>query len=54
MLEIKSSAAIVTGGAQGLGLAIPSRLADEGAKVVVANRNAGALTALPPGDTDEN
>ena len=44
----------MTGGAQGLGLAIARRLADEGATVVVADRDAEKLAALPPGDRDEN
>jgi 3-oxoacyl-[acyl-carrier protein] reductase len=39
----------VTGGAQGLGLAISRRLADEGATVVVADLNAEALATLPQG-----
>jgi 3-oxoacyl-[acyl-carrier protein] reductase len=46
-LEVKGAVALVTGGAQGLGLAIAHRLADEGATVVVADRNAHALAALP-------
>lgn len=48
-MEVKAAIALVTGGAQGLGLAIARRLADEGATVVVADRNAEALAALPPG-----
>jgi 3-oxoacyl-[acyl-carrier protein] reductase len=48
-LEIKSAVALVTGGAQGLGLAIARRLADEGATVVVADRNAEALATLQQG-----
>lgn len=48
-MEVKAAVALVTGGAQGLGLAIARRLADEGATVVVADRNAEALSALPPG-----
>lgn len=47
-MEIKSAIALVTGGAQGLGLAIARRLADEGGTVVVADRNPEALAALPP------
>lgn len=47
-MEVKSTIALVTGGAQGLGLAIAHRLAIEGATVVVADRNAEALAALPP------
>jgi 3-oxoacyl-[acyl-carrier protein] reductase len=48
-LEIKSAVALVTGGAQGLGLAIARRLADDGAIVVVADRNEDALANLQPG-----
>ena len=48
-LEVKGAIALVTGGAQGIGLAIARRLTKEGAKVVVADRNAEALAALPPG-----
>lgn len=48
-MEIKSAVALVTGGAQGLGLAIACRLADEGATVVVADRNAEALANLQQG-----
>lgn len=39
----------MTGGAQGLGLAIARRLAHEGVKVVVADLNAQMLAALPQG-----
>lgn len=39
----------MTGGAQGLGLAIALRLAAEGASVVVADRDADALATLPHG-----
>jgi 3-oxoacyl-[acyl-carrier protein] reductase len=48
-LEVKGAVALVTGGAQGLGLAIARRLADDGAIVVVADRNEDALANLPPG-----
>ena len=48
-LEVKAAVALVTGGAQGLGLAIACRLAEEGAIVVVADRNAEALATLPKG-----
>ena len=48
-MEIKSAVALVTGGAQGLGLAIARRLADEGATVVVADRNPEALASLQQG-----
>jgi 3-oxoacyl-[acyl-carrier protein] reductase len=47
-LEIKGAVALVTGGAQGLGLAIAKRLSVEGAIVVVADSNAEALASLPP------
>lgn len=46
---VKGAIALVTGGAQGLGLAIACRLADEGASVVVADRNAETLATLPKG-----
>lgn len=45
-MEIKGTVALVTGGAQGLGLAIASYLADLGATVVVADRNAETLATL--------
>ncbi len=48
-MEVKGAIALVTGGAQGLGLAIARRLADEGATVVVGDRDAKALAALPQG-----
>jgi 3-oxoacyl-[acyl-carrier protein] reductase len=48
-LKVKGAVALVTGGAQGLGLAIAHRLADNGAIVVVADSNAAALTTLPQG-----
>lgn len=48
-LETKGTVALVTGGAQGLGLAIASHLAEEGITVVVADRNAEALVTLPQG-----
>lgn len=48
-MEIKGRIALVTGGAQGLGLAMVRRLADQGATVVAADRNVDALSALPPG-----
>lgn len=47
-MEIKGAIALVTGGGQGLGLAIAQRLAAEGATVVVVDRNPEALAALPP------
>lgn len=46
---VDGAIALVTGGAQGLGLAIALRLAAEGANVVVADRDADALAALPQG-----
>jgi 3-oxoacyl-[acyl-carrier protein] reductase len=48
-LEVKGAVALVTGGAQGLGLAIARRLATGGAIVVVADLDAAALAALPQG-----
>ena len=48
-MEVKGAVALVTGGAQGLGLAIARRLADDGAIVVVADRNEDALANLQPG-----
>lgn len=48
-LIVDGAVALVTGGAQGLGLAIALRLAEEGANVVVADRDADALAALPQG-----
>lgn len=48
-MEVKGAVALVTGGAQGLGLSIARRLVDQGATVVVADRNAEALVTLPTG-----
>ena len=48
-MEVKGSIALVTGAGQGLGLAIARRLADNGANVVVADRNEDALANLPHG-----
>ena len=48
-MEVKGTIALVTGGAQGLGLAIARRLANAGATVMVADRNAEALATLPGG-----
>jgi 3-oxoacyl-[acyl-carrier protein] reductase len=48
-LEVKGAIALVTGAGQGLGLAIARRLADNGANVVVADRNEDALANLPHG-----
>lgn len=50
-MKIEGTVALVTGGAQGLGLAIARRLSDEGATVVVADRSAEALAMLPAGLT---
>jgi 3-oxoacyl-[acyl-carrier protein] reductase len=47
-LKIKGAIALVTGGAQGLGLVIASRLADSGAIVIVADISQEALFKLPP------
>ena len=47
-MEIRGAVALVTGGAQGLGLAIAELLSAEGARVVVADRNAESLACLPP------
>jgi 3-oxoacyl-[acyl-carrier protein] reductase len=46
-LELESAVALVTGGAKGLGLAIATHLQEQGAKVIVADLDAEALTALP-------
>lgn len=48
-MEVKGAIALVTGAGQGLGLAIARRLADNGANVVVADRNEDALANLPHG-----
>lgn len=46
-MEIRGAVALVTGGAQGLGLAVAGHLADMGATVVVADMNGDALARLP-------
>lgn len=46
-MDIEGAIALVTGGAQGLGLAIAQHLASRGATVVAADRNPDALAALP-------
>jgi len=46
-LKIDGTVALITGGAKGLGLAIATHLTELGAKVVVADRDAEALAALP-------
>ncbi|WP_299479844.1 SDR family NAD(P)-dependent oxidoreductase [uncultured Roseibium sp.] len=47
-MKTEGAVALVTGGARGLGLEIARHLSGEGATVVVADRNAEALTALSP------
>lgn len=46
-MVVKGATALVTGGAQGLGLSIATRLAEAGASVVVADRNAELVARLP-------
>lgn len=46
-MKIEGTVALVTGGAQGLGLAIADHLADLGATVVVADLNEATLASLP-------
>jgi len=48
-LEINGSVALVTGGANGIGLAIATYLQERGAMVVVADLDAEALAVLPKG-----
>src|SRR4051812_5957752 len=45
-MEIRGSVAMVVGGASGLGEAAVRRLADQGAKVVVADLDAGRASAV--------
>ncbi len=45
LLDLSGKAAIVTGGAMGIGFAIASRLAEAGAKVLVADKDAAAAEA---------
>jgi len=45
-LEIKGTVALVTGGVQGLGLAIASHLSNLGATVIVVDRNQEAISNL--------
>jgi short-subunit dehydrogenase len=45
-MDIKSTTALVTGAAGGLGTAISRRLAQEGARVVLSGRNEAALRGL--------
>lgn len=42
-LELKNRAYLITGGTDGLGLALAHRLVEEGARVAVCGRNAGRL-----------
>jgi NAD(P)-dependent dehydrogenase (short-subunit alcohol dehydrogenase family) len=44
-MELQDRVAIVTGGAQGIGKAIADRLAQDGAKVVIADANASGAAA---------
>jgi 3-oxoacyl-[acyl-carrier protein] reductase len=46
-LELSGAAALVTGGARGLGLAIGSHLHSRGARVVAADRDVAALEGVP-------
>lgn len=46
-MQIRGAVALVTGGAQGLGLAIAGHLAEGGAVVVVADRDDRAIKILP-------
>lgn len=46
-MKIEGAVVLVTGGAQGLGLAIACHLSALGATVVVADRNADAMSSLP-------
>lgn len=48
-MKTEGAVALVTGGARGLGLEIARRLADEGATVIVGDRDAEAIDALPSG-----
>ena len=48
-MKLEGSVALVTGGGQGLGLAIAKRLADAGVTVVVADNNGETLATLPLG-----
>jgi meso-butanediol dehydrogenase / (S,S)-butanediol dehydrogenase / diacetyl reductase len=47
LMRFKDQVAIVTGAASGIGLATAQRLASEGALVVLVDRNAGGLQAVP-------
>jgi 3-oxoacyl-[acyl-carrier protein] reductase len=48
ILQLDQAVALVTGGAKGLGLAIATHLAEQGAKVSVVDLDAQAIAALPP------
>jgi len=48
-LELKGAIALVTGGAKGLGLAIANYLSECGSKVLIADLDTQALSALPEG-----
>lgn len=48
-LQLTDAVAIVTGSSQGLGLAAARALVDEGARVTICARNAGALAAAATG-----
>src|ERR1035437_2997625 len=45
LMNLSGKVAIVTGGAMGIGYAIASRLAEAGAKVLIADRDAAAAEA---------
>lgn len=56
MSRLQGRTALITGGGSGIGLATARRFAEEGATVVLVDRNAEALTsalALLPGDAHE-